>query len=387
MKAAIYNGIFGPDVPMRPFCPSGDCSWKTPYSSLAVCHSCEDISTQAQVTMDGPNCTASLPNGMVLRNGQWNTHYNISSMALLNRTDPRPIITNMISLQNEPKAPACGDIANVKATSCTLQFCVKSFNGTYQGDAFKEEQLGSFTNDSSTRIVFADGADDLYLFPPPASNASTLSQNMTFAAAGSSLKALQQHFMVLFNGTASQSAVTGATYFSGSTPLSPMQAGSSAAGLNSLQSDVTQAFFDTKNVTDLMRNLASTMTQGIRTANGIKKTGGEDAAWGAPTELGEAKGIIWIGVPYVNVRWPWVTLLIALDLLTLKFLILTALNSSAGQAPPWKSKALPVLRARLSPSGEMALNSVKQNFQMEHLAHKERVTLRHDAVGTRFVDT
>lgn len=68
MKAAIYNGIYhtGDDVDtafvISPHCPTGNCTWSQPYSSLAVCSACADLSSEVTRNCSDRTCSYKLPN-------------------------------------------------------------------------------------------------------------------------------------------------------------------------------------------------------------------------------------------------------------------------------------------------------------------------------------
>lgn len=75
MKAAFYNSLsdFGA-IKIEPTCATGNCTWPSPYSTLAVCSDCVDMIDQIRTLRtstcnSASQCERSLPNGLTIQPG------------------------------------------------------------------------------------------------------------------------------------------------------------------------------------------------------------------------------------------------------------------------------------------------------------------------------
>jgi hypothetical protein len=81
-----------------------------------------------------------------------------------------------------------------------------------------------------------------------------------------------------------------------------------------------------------------------------------------------AVGTVRQGVPFVLVRWQWITLPCALQLLTLVFLVGTMVDSARRGAMVWKSSSLTTFYHPLTHDGRTKLGTTMHPRDMEMTA-------------------
>jgi hypothetical protein len=131
--------------------------------------------------------------------------------------------------------------------------------------------------------------------------------------------------------------------------------------------DVMEAFNVTSDWSTLMDGLAKSMTAYIRSP-GLP---GAENATGTAYKL----------ETFVHVKWPWLTMPIALVSLSIPFLIATMIVNSRKKALTWKSNGLALLFHRLE--GVEIREASESVGQIDDIARKTRVKLAKSAAGER----
>ena len=129
--------------------------------------------------------------------------------------------------------------------------------------------------------------------------------------------------------------------------------------------DVMEAFNVTLDWSELMDGLAKSMTTYIRSP-------------GLPSAQ-NAIGTAYKLETFIHVKWPWLTMPIALVTLSMLFLIATMIANSRKKALTWKSNSLALLFHGLE--GMEMRDAGEVVDQMEDIARKTTVKLARSAVG------
>lgn len=190
MMTAALEGLVGSgngskQVPVD--CPTGNCDF-APYSSLAYCSSCADITARVQeqygpryndpemfdwnYTLPGQDCqlaysdnrghpllgtksaTGSTPTHLVICSGQWDfRHRSATSFTILSMS-----WANCSSDHDDglPNSPGCGDcpeqlpslanLAGLVAMNCTLGLCLRDYTGGVQNGVLDETTTSSLSS-------------------------------------------------------------------------------------------------------------------------------------------------------------------------------------------------------------------------------------------------
>ncbi|KIV99530.1 uncharacterized protein PV09_08832 [Verruconis gallopava] len=197
MKGVILNGLSSANssVLTPQFgCPSGNCTYSTPYSSLAICHSCQRVELTRQCTQFD-NCNYTLSNGHTLINPPIRGNYsgdfafiNVSTSFNLTRqmaipyneiTDQYDILrASIISLTNGPLChsngtnPDCVLDNRDNATQaklfdggaigayCDLFLCVNTYTASVSESSVSEQIIGSSNARNTSRPQYSFAAID-----------------------------------------------------------------------------------------------------------------------------------------------------------------------------------------------------------------------------------
>lgn len=350
MKAAFYNGIFnGNSAPqLTPACSSGNCTWE-PFSSLAFCSRCEDVTSSSSLVCNTTNaidestsqCNYTVPNLPVI---QYGTEEDDDAGA----NGPNMLASAASAVQIIAPDEGFFEIIGIRApltgfarilfnttgnlvTECALFPCVKTYNVSVLQGNFVSHELRSWRNETGFNISNSD-----VILSPPRSAVSNTTANTTF-----SLNYLTAENLVYFL----QPAFTGSANYSES-------------GTPSYSTDVMEALNEAENMTQLMDNVAASMTNYIRNVSSIGEHG---TAWELET--------------FVHVRWAWLVLPLALAPLSFLFLLSAIWISGHHNIKVWKSSSLATVFHGLEhpPKPDVAIN---RRSEMEELARGLRVRLR-----------
>ena len=369
MKAAIITGIFGTEQTILPSCATGNCNWTTPYTSLAICSTCSDTTDQLKVMPFNKNtcefCNASLPDGTRLEPGQFcgagAPGGNVTKVVPAKRN----LLFNVGGFNfiakgsgNMPEVEGCNDF---RATECRLNFCLQTYSAVNTAGQWSERVLSSWTNETG-KPRYGDGSDDhtshsstIMSLDPPLDKVAT-QQIKTFTVSVDAMVGIRSYIDSLFNGNG----------FAGL-----------SESIVRFENDEVQALYQTSNITKMMANVARSMTTDIRTVGYSQTVNGQ----GATGEYQSANGTAWEVQAFVHVRWAWLSLLIALEILSLIVVLATVILSARNDIPTWKASALPVLRCRLTPDTEQSMSSARQVQQMKRVGHQTMVVLKQHERG------
>ena len=316
IKAAAYNGLFDANaaqaratVPAR--CSTGNCTFP-PYSSLAVCTKCVDVThlvAQNGCSVSGSitQCTNyTLPNNLVL-NGYSEFINSSTGMTpntkMLDSYGSTLVNLSMLVSQSAFEATP-GDI---RAYDCSIYFCLQKYQASFNNGVFKEAVSDEYIPDIPGSAI--SDLDHNITAPP---GFVTANEQSNFSVGAVSFRAVGYYLSTLLTGSA-QGDIGEASYTSDAIN----------AMYNSLASD--------SNGTSIIKALTTSMTTDIRT--------NPDAL----SNIAFAQGTATQETTYIHVRWMWLALPLALQALGILLLGITMILSFRSRTPVWKSSLLAVL--------------------------------------------
>jgi hypothetical protein len=371
MKAAIYDGLFKPEVvgDYVPQCDTGNCTFPL-FDSLAVCSKCLDISQNVTIVnapsnlnnLDGvQNVTYSLPGGAqvefsVLFQGE-KEQLAMGPAIVVTSVLPAGYTKQVLDLQDPLLSLAIlqfpnveqkiqnGNYYNTQPTThqCAVYFCVNTYNVTVQNNIPNTTLVSSWTSDTGTPTVGGagepggmDGTKDAVLRLPKYNDEEN---NNTYTISAGTLANLQAWLNVTLSGSmnTSFSEVEGSVW----------------------ANDELVVLNQTKDWSFLMGALARAMTTYIR--DPVERT---DANFvdGTATRVDT----------YVFVQWRWITLPTALVGMSILFLGGTMMMNESKRALAWKSSSLALLFHGLE---GVRKNTGEGMDQMRDVARKTKVVL------------
>lgn len=325
---AIYTGIFqsqsADSKTILMDCASGNCSF-APYQSLGFCSRCANITnfihSYPPYSLPPPLNTTlvynySLPNGLFFstKSGLTMTTFNTSTEVDLIQLDTKdlPLIANFTAIS----ATGYQVPPPISATECALYFCVDTYDALVKDGQFKETRTPTT---STTQYFLSDsGGENPALTPnvcyvngtryrPPYQDNRTCTYNVSWL----SLLSMHNSVAPLFQGNG---------YTFGGRPNWQSDNG---------PSDIIEALYgvagDYADINSVFESLAFALTTYAR----------------SKVCHSAINGIAWTNQSFVHVRWPWMSLPIALVLLAVVFLIITVIHTRDQYI--WKSSPLALL--------------------------------------------
>ena len=300
MKAAIYNGAFNIEDQAQfgtaHTCQTSNCTWP-PFSSLAVCSECVNITSLVSKKCNESGCYESaLPDGPALSGHGSQINSSITSISTsLHKIEPSVVrFSSLIS-------KGSNSTAVVSATECAMWYCVQIYDASVVDGAFSQQITKSWRNDSASLF----GSSDL-IYEPPDSFTKSTSTSSTFRVARLAATTLNSFMAEMFTGT-----------------------GGISSNGSAFSSDVIQALYLADNLTSRIHNVAVSMTNNIRQQNDSLSNTANGTAWATET--------------FVHVRWGWFALPAAMVILSLIFLIGSIVETSYREVPVWKASNIAVL--------------------------------------------
>lgn len=394
MLGAIYSGMFfgvqdsnaaAVSLDMNPSCPTGNCTFP-PFQSLAICSTCEDVSQTLIRTCPNGNdssyCQFSLPNGLkinktdladdllglVATSGYLDQLQNSTQYGNTFFT-----FTRIRALHPEDEVNYISTLNNVSATQCLLYWCVNTYKAQVTSGQLYEEVKASWYSNATEWWFDRRGAmndERIDLIPPPLANHTNSTANPNFTVGY--LPSLGISEFLASKLTLSNSYAPGPDGSS----FGPDETNNASSFTNS--QDLLRIFRDS-DMDRLFESLAKSMTRNIRDANASNQAMSSDGFTGPLPGVGLANGTASYDHIYVSVRWGWLTLSVALVLLTINFLILTIFQSTRHDVAPWKSSPVPLLFHGLDDNETQRLRKAKGVVEMERLSKDIRVELKDDS--------
>ena len=303
---ALCARAFGYPLSSSVSCPTGNCTWDKPYTSLALCSQCHDISYQIQVVTTTANTSASsvdaikcrLPNGLELYESRVYEDFSQNSNgsaaeAFLASTSHWPTVDfgpprNMINLTA---------LSANQAYECSVYLCVNQYNISVTNGIPNETVLQSWDSSylNSTSEYDDPGEAVSSLVIPQDEDDFNLAGSPIFSIGTNTYAVLQDFLSSSFSGEIIQDAPI-------YSPILEVLAdyGTSKA-LNGLNTT------DLSNLPDIMENITKSINVALLQAQHMDTTIG--SAYRSDT--------------YIQVVWYWLIFPGVLFMITLIFLTIT----------------------------------------------------------------
>lgn len=366
MMSAIYNALFvdsdtvnsDPNTygtSVTPNCSTGGCDIP-PFQALTICSRCNDVShlltTKEEKGCESPIASFFLPNGLHL-----NKTIRGPDLISTSATLPQGGMEGLSGIENfgssaffnlsAISAPAEAPLSDAIATHCSLYWCVNTYSASMEDNRPKETLVDTY-HDAGAQ--YHRGTLNLR---PPVKGSSTAS-NFTVMDASTLTGWLVDKLQ--FNNTPnswcnSQNAFT--------IDGEPKENEFFRTILNAPLSDS----FD---------KIAAGMTKHVRSGQiRVQSFYFEDAgAMFSYPKVEPARGISWTVQTQLHVRWAWIILPALLIILTIIFLIMTALQSRRRRLDIWKSSNIPLLCSGLDPNIQQKIKAVGDPMQTEDVASR-----------------
>ena len=211
-----------------------------------------------------------------------------------------------------------------EAWECSLSYCVNTYLASVTNGEIEQRIEKTWRNDSASHSQNSD-----LIYSPPLSIINITANASTFQVSSLAAKAMNEFMSSTFTGSG---RIT-----------------SSGSG-SAFSSDVIHALYNTKNYSNSIENLVTSMTNNIRQQNDSGSSPFEGVAHQTET--------------YVHVRWAWFVYPATVSVLSLLYLLGTMIESKNRDILVWKSSNLPLLLhgqdLQLSKSGHVPINTLSE---------------------------
>ncbi|PYH95611.1 hypothetical protein BO71DRAFT_408397 [Aspergillus ellipticus CBS 707.79] len=361
LKGNVYNALFNLDD-SRPWatphyvCSSGNCTWD-PVAALGARALCSDVTHFLQAknaTVEGEGTelknTVFLPNStvMVWFNSTLVGDQVYMAVGAVNPTqalvytnatyEPIQFIAPLnVNSTTGDDHPALESISQFKATECSLEPTVRSFNASVQNSVYQEKTLAVWSQDMRhLSSLQRRGAQPAFKGSPPGWGAAQGMQfNQTFLIDDSASTALGTFLEYLFTGSY---RITG--------HKTRLQVEDSEDGNAYATADTIQALmmgnmtgcspYTTEKFACAMQNVAAAVSKSFRDSAYI--AAGSDIAGANMTE---GRGLI--SQTFVEVHWQWIALPVVVWALGVLTLVGTAWKTRRSRVPTWQNSPMPLL--------------------------------------------
>jgi hypothetical protein len=355
MQGSIFNGIYSLNAPDPFTCSTANCNWPA-FATLAVCNSCEDVTsttvtTCGNSTRGSQQCSYTTPNGHTLTaNTNFDAHTGFSSTLLKSTATSvftsgnlfnDTLLINSATIILPPIPQNSGAQPNAQlppavVTECTIRWCAQVYEGSrVTGNVLNQTKI----NDITMQIVQvpADNVSHkVYTGLKPADGQPSIPGNGTFTINTMDHANTANYLESIFTVG---------------------QASTNANDKEAVVNDISNPLLQTNNVSLTVQNMVKSMSMRVRT--GPNST----------LALGQA----FTDEAFIQVQWLWIILPASTVLLAFIFLILTMWRSARAKAPVWKSSGLAMLLHDMK--GYDGAEKYDKVEEMEKVAKKVEVRL------------
>ncbi|KAK5054421.1 hypothetical protein LTR84_001311 [Exophiala bonariae] len=389
MRGSILAGIYSPDAAwhVKPTCATGNCTWDAPYTSLAICGTCVDISDHLQYScatttiIDSNNnthlheyCNSTLPNQQGISGlGYPQVGFSLADSGTISsmfKSMSQPVTafttTKAAWAFNRLDDGFGGEysffnITSVTATECGLYYCVNKYNTSVNGGVLKESVIDTWHNNSAVAVDLSKGLYYDIILHPSFSDESESEEIPTYSVLRISALALLDQF----NMTTQQ-------FWTGNVTVGPSLEGEYQFGTNDLVNFLYP--LDLNGMNKMIQSLATSMTVEIRTSSSSEAT-----------STGASIGIAWKDVPMTRVNWAWLSLPLLLIVLAAVFLISIMVKSAKSGVTLWKESAIGSFCHPLTKDGQAMFAAAAGPREVGKIAQSIEVRYQETEEGWRFV--
>lgn len=311
-KASFYDGIMASSISdLTLFCGTANCTWPI-FPSLAVCGSCTD-GTYASTCPPGKACTYSMPSGTSITapNGDsTGYHFTVAPTANVSATLSQASFSSFDVLSVSKSRVS----ASVEAVSCTLWFCLQSYDISMINGQQNTTVTGSWSAVEFSAANSAHNDEFHFIDIPTEMNADP---NTRYSVPFESIEILHSFMASKMFGNSSN-----------------------IDNQINYDSDWIQAMQNSSS--DLPRWIA---TLSLSLTNDIRLSGGLDSN----NLRGQYRytGTAYAQVPHVEVNWFWVAYPLTLMILAFLYLMQTVWRTARDHVAAWKGDSLPMLFAHI----------------------------------------
>ena len=370
LRAALYNGLFDNKAAQQisPSCPTGNCTWPL-LSSLAICSTCESLPVKSalhcELTVSGGaygnaesellcNYTVSkFLDGFsafgVAADGGFTGGTPIQVSALQTASGffetgdfvfagKRNPWSGFVKVTLEPVL----EVKPISVDVCALYPCIKTYNLSLVDGKTSFQEVDVWSSDKDW--TYANYGVYNQTLSPPTDRVSESSKSTNFTIEFLTVNGMLALFQNAFNGSAD-------------IPAAPEQQAS-------YTSDIMQALHMTDNLTQLMENMTTSISNHMRDIS-------------SDTAIGK----VWAMETFVRVRWWWFALPVALAPASCVFLFTAILSSWRGKVEIWKSSGLATMFHGLD--NAMQLSQLDRQSGMIDVAKRLNVRLQPTVDGVQ----
>ncbi|KZM24552.1 hypothetical protein ST47_g4323 [Ascochyta rabiei] len=392
LSGLLYSGIYLNSrrlgtLDVVPDCPTNDCRFPR-FDSLAVCSSCEDHTqmiekscftskTSWKPKSYGKNvtyCNFSLPNGLRINQSLSDASTIAASVQPRDRSSEEPDVIN-VSVLN---ASASDLNASAEAVESSLSWCVKTYEAAVVNDSLVEHEV------QSQRTWTVSGLS--WNMSLPGHSKSSASQFTVWRTPSFSIyNYLRQRF------TFSNSRYV--EWLDRFADEDSFMFSADTTSNFSFDAPPAAILWDTLEMVnavgskEMFSNIAKAMTTFIRTdGNNQEQAIKSDDIMFDLSPMEPVVGTAWTLEVYIRVRWPWLTFLGFILLLTIVFLVLTIHQSFKYKVAAWKSEPLALMYHGLESNKEddQCFDNVGD---MQKHSTKVKVRLQETESGLRLAES
>ena len=360
---ALYAGAFGNPLSSSVSCPTGNCTWDRPYTSLALCNKCQNISDQVLSITSPVNVSDSntdrikcrLPNGLELydQKDYEDSSQNYGGSAVEN------FVASTSHWPTVPFGPPLNMI-NFTALSakqayvCSVFLCVNQYDISVTNGIVTETVVqtwdSSYLNLNSTSEFTYQGQHMSSLVLPHDEDDYKMDSNPVFSIGSFTYSVLQDFLSATFSGDIIQYAPI----------ISPIL--EVLADYGTFKDSDAPDSVDLSNIPGIMANITQSISAALRQTEHMNTTIG--SAYRSDT--------------YIQVVWYWLIFPGVLLMITVVFLAITIGQSKNDGIATWKSSPLPLLFHGLSSQHLTQVEGVLQLSEMDARAKELKVKFVHN---------
>lgn len=351
-----------------PVCSTGNCTFPT-FSSISVCSDCTNVSSHITRDFDPLDNEWQLPSG---------ASTDMSTLAMAFPSNPtmmyRPVVNQTIAdffYLSEYMLPN-GSFSKPQAFECVMWMCVKTFSASMSGGVFHEQIISRWPEANESIPGFptlpssSSGPSRNFSLHPPNDTAEYTIDMATIAT----MKIWLLGVLSGLSWSPGQNAVPTGSDVS-------MDLGQAFYRAQQISKTALKSWNNATSELAGPANILAKVADGMTVT--IRNMAGPDSS--VP---GTANGV----ETFVQARWLWAILPIALVVLTLAFMGLTLFMSVHNGIPVWKSSSLAVLVHGLGddtslPSTTTKLSAIETGLKEQSMMISP--TVQHKIVGRSFI--
>ncbi|KAL0933653.1 uncharacterized protein CTRU02_210452 [Colletotrichum truncatum] len=335
INQAIPRSLNTPPDEVMPYhqasCQTNNCTWPL-FTSLAVCVDMKNVTDLLETDGDptAPGTNATLPNGVNMQRSNYGYgNMNISTGTSLSYNGTEILEAKLFNffVLNGP---------TLRATEIMMHWCVNTYNVTVQNNVPITQKVASYTKPNTGEVFvksYNRTINGTYLTSPDSPGAQYVADGLGLSEIATSLsKTMEGYYIDL-----------GSYDFDNGVGIYATALSRAKIGINPRNESqkLDDAQFET--LKNLTQNIASGLTNALLTTN----------------ESGSA----WQDERFVEIRWPWLSLLAAQVGLSILTLLIIIIQTAGLDIDIVKGSPLPALLA-ITPEDKSALLRESQDINV-----------------------